>query len=95
MPGNAMMIERCRSDEIGRELLASDLKERQIVWIKPPDAQNRGLMFTFWVTRVAPDNITFFSGVKRMYVVNFRGPNDTVIDDRGRQVRVFEYLGEP
>jgi len=35
------------------------------------------------------------TGVKRMYVVNFRGPNDTVIDDRGRQVRVFEYLGEP
>jgi hypothetical protein len=83
------------SDEIGRELLASDLTPKMIVVVKPPDMLNRGIYFTMWVRHVSLDHVTFYSGVSRTYVVNFRGPDDTLIDDRGRQVHVFEYLGEP
>ena len=83
------------SDEIGRELLFFDLKVRSIVVVKPPDPQQRGIHLTFWVTHASADHVTFWSGVKRMYVIAFRGAGDTVIDDRGRRVAVYEYRGEP
>ena len=83
------------SDEIGRELLASDLKPKTIVVVKPPDRLDREVYMTFWVTQVTDDFVVFHSAVKHWSVINFRGPNDTVIDDQGRQVHVFEYLGEP
>lgn len=83
------------SDEIGRELLWSDLKPRTIVVIKPPGRPpgDRG-HFTFWVERVTGDYVMFHSAVLHWSVFNFPGPDDTVVDDMGRKVTVFEYLGE-
>lgn len=83
------------SDEIGRELRASDLKPRTIVVVKPPDPQERNAHMTFWVRAVEPAYVVFYSAVLHWAVINFRGPDDTVVDDQGRQVHVFEYLGEP
>jgi hypothetical protein len=81
--------------EIGRELLFSDLKPRTIVVIKPPDRLGREIYMTWWVHSVSPGVVIFHSAVKHWSVVNFQGRDDTVIDDQGRKVTVFEYLGEP
>jgi hypothetical protein len=86
--------ERFLRDEIGRELRFSDLKARTIVVIKPPDPQNRGVAFTFWVSAVRPDVAVFTSGVLFCSLVMWRGPDDTIIDGDDRRIWVFEYLGQ-
>lgn len=83
------------SDEIGRELRASDLKPRTIVVVKPPDPQERNTHMTFWVRAVEPAYVVFYSAVLHWAVIAFVTPDDTLADDQDRQVRVFEYLGEP
>lgn len=79
------------SDEVGRELKAHELVPRTVVVVKPPD---RSVFVTFWVTRVEPDYVAFYSDDLRWTVLNFVQPDGTITDDRGRQVRVFEYLGK-
>jgi hypothetical protein len=37
----------------------------------------------------------FWSGVFRWYVLNWIDDSDKIIDDQGREVEVYEYLGEP
>lgn len=80
-------------DEIGRPLRADELTARQIVVVQPPDAG--GMFFTMHVVEVRDNLVVFYSGILRMHVINLVRPNGELIDDRGRVVRVFEYLGEP
>jgi len=86
--------------EIGRELLASDLTAKMIVVVKPPDpsGRDRDIHLTMWVSRINrayPAYVVFFSAVLQWSVVSFITPEDTLEDDQHRQVRIFEYLGEP
>lgn len=84
------------ASEMGRELRASELRERMIVFILPPQpAEAPPVAFTLWVGSVTDRMVVFFSGVERITVVNFKTPEDGLVDGRGRQVRVFEYLGDP
>lgn len=82
------------SDEIGRELLWSDLQPKTIVVVKPPGRPEDRGHFTFWVERVTVDYVLFHSAVLHWSVFSFHGRDDTVVDDQGRKVTVFEYLGE-
>jgi hypothetical protein len=83
--------------EIGRELLASDLKPRTIVVIKPPDpsGRDRQIHMTMWVQSVGDRMVVFHSAVLHWSVITFRTAEDGLVDDQDRPVRIFEYLGEP
>jgi hypothetical protein len=87
------MDDEGNDPEIGRELLWGDLAPVTIVVVQPPGS--REIAFTMWVRAKDDKTIAFHSNVKNWSVINFRGPDDTVVDDRGRLVRVYEYLGEP
>ena len=78
-------------DEIGRQLKAHDLKERQVVVIEPP---GYNLVCTMWVEHIDADIVVFWSSIFRWHIVNFRKPDGTIVDDQDRQVFVFEYLGK-
>ena len=76
--------------EIGRELTVAELKPRHVVVIAPP---GRDITITMWVRAIDPTTVIFHSGVMNWTVINFI-KDGKLVDDRGRQIRVFEYLGE-
>jgi hypothetical protein len=80
--------------EIGRELKASELRIHSVVVITPPGHPEIGM--TMWVRSIEPDFklVEFYSAVKKWSVINLIQPDDTIQDDQGRTVRVFEYLGK-
>jgi hypothetical protein len=78
--------------EIGRELKVEDLKPPQVIVIAPPGGGN--LRVTMWVTEVTPDLVFCESGELNWTAISFRKPDGTMVDDRGRTVRMFEYLGQ-
>lgn len=78
--------------EVGRELNAKELTPKKIVVIQPP---GRNQFLTMWVDLVTPELVSFYAGVMKWTVINFVRPDGTICDDQGRQVHVFEYLGEP
>lgn len=84
------------ASEVGRRLKASELKPRTIVVIAPP---GRDAHITMWVFLVDNDQVTFRAhavpGVETWTVINFVRDDGELIDDQGRIVRVYEYLGEP
>jgi hypothetical protein len=79
--------------EIGRRLNATELTPEKIVVIKPPG--HTGMMFTCWVKEIDDTRVMFWSGTLRWYVLNWIDDSDKIIDDQGREVEVYEYLGEP
>jgi hypothetical protein len=84
------MTSDTQHSEIGRELTIAELKPRQVVVIGPPD---KDVAVTMWVEAIDQDTVIFYAGVMRWTVINFI-KDGKIVDDRGRQVRVFEYLGK-
>ena len=80
-------------DEIGRELMATELREQTIVVILPPGHAEQ-LWFTMWVEKVGDEFVWFYSALLRWHVILKRQADGTLIDERRRVTRVFEYLGE-
>lgn len=78
------------NSEIGRELSVGELTPGQVVVIAPPGRTER---ITIWVESVDPEMVVFFAGELNIRVINFI-KDGQIFDDRGRVVRVFEYLGE-
>jgi hypothetical protein len=80
-------------NEIGRELLASELKPKTIVVLERPDTA----IVTMWVAEVTPQYVIFLAGVTQTcFLAQRAGPHlEQITDDTGRMLRVFEYLGEP
>jgi hypothetical protein len=76
--------------EIGRQLAVTDLVLNTVVVIAPP---GRDLFFTMWVRVIDNQSVTFYSGELRRHVINFI-KDGTLFDDKGREVKVFEYLGK-
>ena len=76
--------------EIGRELTIAELTSRRVVVIAAP---GRDITITMWVMAVDEKRVVFHSGVLNWSVINFI-KDGKIVDDRGRQVRVFEYLGK-
>ena len=79
--------------EIGKQLTADDLKVQQIVVIEAPE--RNGVCMTMWVREVRANLVVFYSGELDWYVINFVSNDGTIIDDQGREVKVYEYLGDP
>lgn len=82
------------SDEIGRELKAEELKPDTVVVVKTPGSGD--ILMTVWVRLVTTEHVLFMAaGTKpEMLVINRVRPDGTIVDDRGLQVHVFEYLGK-
>lgn len=78
--------------EIGKQLTAAELKASTIVVVKPPDFNG---FFTLWVREVRDNSVLFSSGVLRQEVINSIRDDGKIVDDQGRVIEVFEYLGEP
>ena len=78
--------------EIGRELLAGELRERQIVWLQK---EGRGVTASLWAMRITPGYIEFFAGQTKTYFLARRLPDGHITDDSGAAMAIYEYLGEP
>ena len=78
-------------NEIGRELKASELKVRTVVVVKPPGNKP---YITVWVYEVSPKWVEFRAGELHWHILNFIMEDGTIVDNRGREVHVYEYLGE-
>lgn len=81
------------NEEVGQRVKASELHPKQIVVIEPPDRD--GMLITMHVVEARDNLVVFYSGVLKMHVINVIGADGELKDDRGRLVKVFEYLGEP
>jgi hypothetical protein len=77
-------------DEIGRELKASELTPQKVYVVKPP---NKPYM-TLWVLSIDEHLVEFLAGELHWHILNFIQPDGSIHDDQGREVKVFEYLGE-
>jgi hypothetical protein len=77
--------------ELGKELKANELMERTVVVVGRED---RAAMYTTWVSRIGVDFVAFYSGVSKMIFVVKRNADDTMSDDTGKRIHVFEFLGE-
>jgi hypothetical protein len=96
------MTDPIDNPEIGRQLTIADLKPPNIVVIKPPGSRNTFL--TMRVMDVKKHSIAFVANAPTSVfgrhldssswtVINFiRGGK--IYDDRGREVLIYEYLGE-
>jgi len=77
--------------EVGRELLASELREGTVIVLSRPDS-DQGI--TAWVKYIDPEFVAFSMGVTRTTFLGRRQADGKIIDDTGVRVMVFEYLGE-
>jgi hypothetical protein len=75
--------------EVGRELLASQLLPRTIVVLGRDEDP---VLLTTWVHRVGQDFVSFRMGDINITLVAMRQPDDTLRDDRGQRIRVWEFL---
>jgi hypothetical protein len=76
--------------EWGRKLKASELEVRTVVIL------SRDGLFgvTAWVKAVNHDGVLFLANAIRTHLLLQRLADETLVDDTGKQVRVFEYKGE-
>lgn len=82
------------TNEIGRELKVSDLRPRTIVWLFK---EGREAMATMWVVSVGSDYVHFRAGViKTEFLAARCGPGlESITDDSGWPMKIYEYLGKP
>jgi hypothetical protein len=79
--------------EIGRRLRVNELKERTVVVIRRADSRSA---LTMWIERISPTGVVFLAGGVEppIHFLAVRLPQDlALIDDTGREIIVYEYLG--
>lgn len=86
-------MKRGTKEEIGRELKADELRPGTIVFTNPEHRPH--VFLTMWVDIVSDAMVWFYAGVTKVHLGLFRHPDGTLRDDAGREIRIFEYLGEP
>ena len=82
-----------QKDEMGRQLRADELREKTVVVVRRED---RDLAATMWVEAVHDNAVVFLAGATwpRIHFMATRHEDGTLTDDTGKQVLVYEYLGE-
>jgi hypothetical protein len=76
--------------DVGRELTAAELVPKTVVILGRAD---RAVMVTTWVQSVGVDFVAFYHGAVHTTFIARRLPDDTLTDDSGARILVFEYLG--
>jgi hypothetical protein len=79
------------NNEIGRELKINELKERTVVIV---GKENNPNLATMWVVQVGMDFVAFYMGETNMTFLAYLREDGHLIDDSGKRILVFEYLGE-
>jgi hypothetical protein len=77
-------------NELGRELMAHELKERTVVVLQKEGRP----MFTSWVSIIEDHFVAFTAGVTKTTLLLKRNSDGTLEDDTPARIKVFEYLGE-
>jgi hypothetical protein len=79
--------------EMGRQLRADELKVKAVVVVRRAD---REIAATLWVQAVNENSVVFLAGATwpRVHFMATRHEDGTLTDDTGKQVLVYEYLGE-
>jgi hypothetical protein len=87
------MTDPIDNPEIGRQLTIADLAPAKVVVIKPPGSTNT--FFTLRVMDIKEHCIAFVASSRELdwTVINFI-QGGKIYDDRGREVLIYEYLGE-
>jgi len=78
--------------EIGDELSIDEVNVSQLVVIKPPNIY--GFFFTAWIGELQKEWIRFDCNHIKWSIINRITPDGQILDDQGRQVHIYEYLGE-
>ena len=79
--------------EIGRELAAPDLPGR-LKTVVLLQKEGKPVYASFWLSGITESLATFWAGEINMTLLLFIQPDDTLRDDTGTQIHVFEYLGK-
>jgi hypothetical protein len=80
------------TNEVGRELKASELNPGTVVIVAP--SCHPGAMLTVWVKAVDSKLVVFYAGELNLHIINFVQPDGSIQDDHGTVIRVYEYLGQ-
>jgi len=78
------------TNEIGRELQLNELQRKTIVILQ----RDGEFGITMWVSFVGQEVVAFYSGRLNVLVVANIYEDGSIRDDKGKRIRVFEYLGE-
>jgi hypothetical protein len=78
--------------EIGRELLAGELRRGMIVWLQK---EGRSAIATMWVTGISAETVEFYAGVTNIHFLARRLPDGHIYDDTGNPMAIYLYLGKP
>jgi hypothetical protein len=86
-------MNQSTQNEIGRELLGEELILKTIVCIRRDD---RKIAMTMWVSIIERNVVVFLAGAPKpsVHFMTFRRPDGTLVDDTGKQVHVYQYLGK-
>ena len=77
--------------EMGRELLAHELVEKTVVLVGREDRPHYAI--TAWVQLVDAEIVLFSANEVHMVLITVRRPDGTLVDDTGKRILVWEYLG--
>lgn len=75
--------------EVGRELIATDLREQTIVW-----SARGSTLISLWVRAIEGPMVALYSAVINLTVVLKADSSGHLFDDTGQRVSIFEYLGD-
>jgi len=78
--------------EIGRELLAHEIHEGQIVAMQK---EGRNAIATLWVTHISENSIHFHAGKLGITFLACRLPDGHITDDDNVPMAMYAYLGQP
>ena len=81
-----------RSPEMGRELLADELVEKTVVVVGREDRPHYAI--TAWVQLVDAEIVLFSANEIKLTLITVRRPDGTLVDDTGKRILVWEYLGK-
>lgn len=79
--------------DVGRELLATDLRRGQIVLLRKATSADK--LLSFWVTAVTDSYVEFYAGVIGTTFFAKRLPDGHITDDSGAEMTMYLYLGTP
>lgn len=82
------------SEEIGKELTLNDLRALEKPVIVITRREDRDMGMTVWLLDVREHSVHFYAGLGKIHFLALI-EDGKLIDDTGKKVHVFEYLGEP
>ncbi len=77
--------------EVGEELTVRQLRVNTVVAVTRED---RPYAITVWVKAIGPDGVWFWLGETGWHLLVMIREDGQLVDDTGKVIHVYEYLGE-